>query len=64
MKTSTQHAHVIADAVAWKSLKNLIERFRFDIDEARILMGDMPLSTFYKGINKFEGKLSKDEKCQ
>lgn len=62
MKTSTYKAVAISDHVAWKSLKNMVERFRFDNDEARIIMGDMALSTYYKGVNKLEGKLSKDEK--
>ncbi|MCE3043711.1 antitoxin Xre-like helix-turn-helix domain-containing protein [Legionella sp. 16cNR16C] len=62
MKVSVNPAVIISDGVAWKSLKNLMERFHFDTDEARILMGDMAASTYYKGINKLEGRLSKDEK--
>ncbi|KTC69312.1 hypothetical protein Lbir_2051 [Legionella birminghamensis] len=62
MKIATSPAVYVSDAVAWKSLKNLMERFHFDSDEACTLMGDMAASTYYKGINKLEGRLSKDEK--
>lgn len=61
-RTSTQVTQAVSDPVAWKALKNLVERFQFSRDEALTLMGDMPSSSYYKGINKFDGKLTKDEK--
>ncbi|MGQ3887622.1 antitoxin Xre-like helix-turn-helix domain-containing protein [Legionella sp. CNM-1927-20] len=62
MKTSTQKAVNVSNQVAWKALKNLIERFNLTKEEALKLMGDMPISSYYKGINKFEGNLSRDER--
>jgi len=59
---STHGTQAIPDTVAWKALKNLVERFHFSRDEALILMGEMPSSSYYKGINKLDGKLTKDEK--
>lgn len=61
-RTSNQSINTISDAVAWKALKNMVERFQFSRDEALILMGDMASSSYYKGINKLDGKLTKDEK--
>lgn len=51
----------IPETVAWKSLKQLIERFHFKPQEALILMGDMPRSTFYKGMSQHLGFLSRDQ---
>lgn len=62
MKTSTQVSLSVPNEVAWKALKNLVERFNFDKDEALKLMGDMPASSYYKGIKKYDGNLSRDEK--
>ncbi|KTD23377.1 Uncharacterised protein [Legionella lansingensis] len=62
MKTSTQVSLSVPNEVAWKALKNLVERFSFNKEEALILMGDMPPSSYYKGISKYEGNLTRDEK--
>lgn len=64
IQASTQLNPEISDSIAWKALKNLVERFHFSREEALVLMGDMASSSYYKGINKFEGKLSKDEKAR
>ncbi len=53
---------VISDKIAWKSLQNLVERFRFKEEEGRVLMGEMPRSTYFKGLNEHEGKLNRDQK--
>lgn len=58
----TQTTKNVPDVVAWKSLKNLVERFKFTEREAITLMGDMPRLSYYRGINKFEGTLSRDAK--
>lgn len=52
----------VSDKVAWKSLQNLIERFGLQSEEARILMGEMPRSSYFKGIQEHQGKLSRDQK--
>lgn len=61
-----EHAHVsphaVSDKAAWKSLQNLIERFHFNESEGKILMGDMPRSTYFKGIKEHCGKLNRDQK--
>lgn len=62
MKTSAQASLPVSNSVAWKALKNLVERFNFTKDEALVLMGDMPSSSYYKGINKLDGNLTRDEK--
>ncbi|MDP1603207.1 MAG: DUF2384 domain-containing protein [Legionella sp.] len=62
MRVSPQTPLLISNEIAWKSLKNLVERFHFDKNEAMRLMGDMATSSYYKGINKLEGNLSRDEK--
>ncbi|CEK11006.1 antitoxin Xre-like helix-turn-helix domain-containing protein [Legionella hackeliae] len=62
MKTSTQVSLMVPNEVAWKALKNVIERFNFTKDEALRLMGDMPVSSYYKGIKKLDGNLTRDEK--
>lgn len=65
MKTSMQTAiHIplkISDEIAWKSLKNLVEKFSLTPLEARILMGDLPKATYYAGINQYKGKLNRDQ---
>lgn len=52
----------ISDSVAWKSLQNLVDRFDLAPEEGAILMGDMPRSTYFKGIKDHEGKLNRDQK--
>lgn len=62
MAAPQSKTHHISDQVAWKALQNLVERFRFNEEEAKILMGDMPRSTYYKGISQHIGKLNRDQK--
>lgn len=62
MNVSLQSSPMVSTPVAWKALKQLMERFDFTKDEALRLMGDMPSSSYYKGISTLEGKLSRDEK--
>jgi uncharacterized protein (DUF2384 family) len=52
---SIQH---ISDDVIWKSLTNLVDRFDLKENEARILMGDMPRSTY----TSHKAKLNRDQK--
>lgn len=52
----------ISDAIAWKSLQNLVQRFQFNEKEAKTLMGDMPRSTYQKGLHQHIGKLNRDQK--
>ena len=61
MQLATEKAPKISDAVAWKSLKNLIEKFDFKPKQAMTLMGDMPKATYYAGIGHHQGKLSRDQ---
>lgn len=51
----------VPNNVAWKSLQNLITRFQFDEEESLRLMGDMPRSTYYKGLKSHSPKLSRDQ---
>jgi len=44
--------------VVWKSLANLVDRFNLKENEARILMGDMPRSTY----TAQKAKLNRDQK--
>ncbi|STX42208.1 Uncharacterized conserved protein [Legionella donaldsonii] len=62
MKTSAQVSLAVPNEVIWKALKNLVERFNFSKEEALKLMGDMPASSYYKGIKSYNGNLSRDEK--
>jgi len=50
--------NTIPDEVVWKSLINLVHRFDFTESEARILMGDMPRSTY----TSHKAKLNRDQK--
>lgn len=62
MNIPQTHPKKISDKVAWKSLQNLMQRFNFSEQEARILLGDMPRSTYFKGLSQHEGKLNRDQK--
>lgn len=55
------HAAAISHRVAWKSLSKLIQHFHLNEEEACCLMGDMPRSTYYKGLKTHEGKLTRDQ---
>ena len=52
----------ISDSVTWRALEKMIEKFQFNEREAVILMGDMPRSTYFRGVKKHEGKLTRDQK--
>jgi len=58
MLTHTSSLQQIPDAVVWKSLANLVARFDLKENEARILMGDMPRSTY----TSHKAKLNRDQK--
>lgn len=55
-------ANLTDTQIAWKAVKNLQEKFNFSEDEIRILLGEMPRATFYKGIKNLEGGLNRDVK--
>ena len=58
MHINTSSINVIPDEVVWKSLLNLVNRFDFKESEARVLMGDMPRSTY----TSHRAKLNRDQK--
>ncbi len=58
MQTNTISLQQIPDDVVWKSLANLVERFDLKENEARILMGNMPRSTY----TSHKAKLNRDQK--
>lgn len=58
MQPNTKALHNIPDAVVWNSLINLVVRFDLKESEARILMGDMPRSTY----TSHKAKLTRDQK--
>jgi len=62
MKSPIQNSKSISDAVAWKALQNLVQRFNFTEAEGKVLMGEMPRSTYLKGLYKHIGKLNRDQK--
>lgn len=61
MRLVTQTTSKISDPIAWKSLKNLIEKFEFKPKEAMTLMGEMPKASYYAGISHHKGKLNRDQ---
>lgn len=61
MRLIPQKQVAISSNVAWKSLENLVIRFQFDEEEGLRLMGDMPRSTYYKGLKSHTPKLSRDQ---
>lgn len=58
MKINTSPINTISDAVIWKSLITIVNRFDLKESEARILMGDMPRSTY----TSHRSKLNRDQK--
>lgn len=58
MQTRINHMNTISDELVWKSLMNLVQRFDLKEGEARILMGDMPRSTY----TSHKAKLNRDQK--
>lgn len=51
----------ISSGIAWKSLENLIARFNLNEEEGLRLMGDIPRSTYYKGLKSRNSKLNRDQ---
>ncbi|MBA2655097.1 MAG: DUF2384 domain-containing protein [Gammaproteobacteria bacterium] len=62
MHRSALSAKSVSDKIAWKALQNLVRKFNFNEIEGMTLLGDMKRSSYYKGISKHEGGLSRDEK--
>lgn len=62
MKSLSKKSKSISDTVAWKTLKNLVQKFNFTEAEGKVLMGEMPRSTYLKGLHKHIGKLNRDQK--
>jgi len=58
MQTNSAHVNQISDAIVWKALNNLVQRFNLKEKEVRILMGEMPRSTYTTGTSK----LNRDQK--
>lgn len=58
MQPQINQVNSIPDSVVWKSLYNLVHAFDLKENEARILMGDMPRSTY----TSHRAKLSRDQK--
>ncbi|MDI1351484.1 MAG: DUF2384 domain-containing protein [bacterium] len=58
MHANISALHKIPDEVVWNSLANLVERFALKESEARILMGDMPRSTY----TSHRARLNRDQK--
>ena len=58
MQTKANSQQCIPDEVIWKSLITLVDRFDLKENEARILMGDMPRSTY----TSHKAKLNRDQK--
>lgn len=52
----------ISDEVAWRAIQHLVQKFNFDQEEGRRLMGDMPHSSYYKGLGQHNVRLSRDQK--
>jgi uncharacterized protein (DUF2384 family) len=52
----------ISDQTAWKAIQNLVQKFQFDQEEGRRLMGDMPHSSYYKGLGQHNVRLNRDQK--
>ena len=52
----------ISDPIAWKALEKIIEKFQLHEQEAIILMGDLPRSTYFKGVKSHSGRLTRDQK--
>lgn len=52
----------ISDEVAWRAIQNLAEKFKFDQEQGRCLMGDMPYSSYYKGLSQHNVRLNRDQK--
>ncbi len=58
MKTNINQLNDIPNEVIWKSLTTIVSRFDLKEIEARILMGDMPRSTY----TSQKAKLNRDQK--
>ena len=62
MQTLAHSMKNIPDSVVWKSFAHLLQKFNFVEEEGMVLLGDFPRPSYYKGIKKHEGHLSRDEK--
>ena len=58
MQIDTARLNQISDETIWKALVHLVKRFDLSESEGRILMGDMPRSTYTTA----KSKLSRDQK--
>jgi hypothetical protein len=56
-----QEKKPISHEVAWKALENILIRFKLNEEEGQCLMGEMPRSTFYKGLKDHNVKLNRDQ---
>jgi len=61
MKPKLQPSTLNSDQVAWKSLQQMVQRFHLTESEAKVLMGDMPRSTYQRGLHQHIGQLNKDQ---
>ena len=52
----------ISKEVIWKSFSNLVQRFDFKEREALILLGDMPRSSYMKGMSEGSTNLDRDKR--
>ena len=64
MKSIAMQPKPISDAIAWKSMQNLVQRFQFSEAEGTKLMGEMPRSTYQKGLHQHIGKLNRDQRTR
>lgn len=62
MNTDVVLQKTVSDAIAWKSLQQLIPRFGFNENEGQRLMGDMPRSSYHKGLSSHNVRLNRDQK--
>lgn len=62
MNPAFKPVNQISDKTAWKSFQNLVQRFQFTESEAKVLLGDMPRSTYLRGLHQHIGKLNRDQK--
>lgn len=49
------------EVAAWKSLEHLVQRFHLNEEEVLCLMGEIPRSTYYKGIKTHIVHLTRDQ---
>jgi hypothetical protein len=64
MNPAPKSAKSVPDVVAWKSLQALVQKFSLSEAEATLLMGEMPRSTYQKGVHQHVGNLNRDQKTR